>query len=274
MKWRRTTSLTKTNRSKVGYRPISASQVLWNGILATVSLGTALTTMVLGTSETETIVVTIAVGAAVASLLAISASRWGAVAAAALLFAGPPLIAYFMPGATIVWGPWFFSMLGGWFIGSTIRAPNAKTVRAREMTTSRVQWFIGGKAFVEEEPTVDQAINKIKALNGEARTHVVLRHAGSRLDICGSAGGAMAVFHSPDTLDDEAWSMATSPESTSDEVKVVMRDAVCFVEKRRTVCVEDAVKAAQYFLAAGKKNPALTWWTGSGVLSVKPPLGE
>jgi len=257
-----------------GYKPMPRIQRRYNAVLAVVNIVVAIVLLLVLQADASSAFMTLGLGILTAGLLAYSSSLWGTLSAAVLSIAGPPLLNTTLPDDEIVLGPWFFSMIAGWFIGSTIRAPRSEQVREREATSSELQWSVGRKTFAEDAPTTEQAVSKVRALDGMTRSHVVLKHKGSRLDICGRADGALAVFHSPDTLDDDAWSMAMTPTASRDHVTVMMGSIVNSVEQRHTVLVSEAEEAARHFLACGSMSSALTWWTSADVLLIKPHLGE
>jgi hypothetical protein len=250
------------------------NQRLYNALLTVVNVAVAIVMLLVLNFDSTSVFVTLGLGIITAALLAYSSSWWGTLSAVILSIAGPPLVNAVMPDADVVLGPWLFSMIAGWFIGSTIRAPRSERVREREAKSSELQWTVGRKLFVEDAPTAEQAVSKVRALDGAARSHVVMKHRGSRLDVCGRADGALTVFHSPDTLDDESWSMAITPTASTDQVTVMMGNIVNSVEQRHTVNVSEAEEAVRHFQKSGTRNPALTWWTSPDVLSITPRLGE
>jgi len=98
---------------------MSRPQAVWNGVLAVLLITVALSGMFWLDSPASTVVGNVVLGLAIGTLLGVTGRGLAFALLILVLLAGPLVTRFVLVDAQLVWGPWLFSLLAGWFIGGT-----------------------------------------------------------------------------------------------------------------------------------------------------------
>lgn len=169
---------------------------------------------------------------------------------------------------------WLLSGVAGSIMGAHFRyladRRNAGDPEREGSSGLRVQWRSGRKEFEDFAGTSADLERKVAALDGSKQSMVSALRGTARMDYCGDARGAMVVYYSPDTRDENAWSMLTTPSVDLGRVEVVIGDLKGSFAGDETTNLESAVAAARHFAATGKADPKLEWFSSPEVFDRRP----
>ena len=98
---------------------MSRTQALWNSVLAVLLIVVALAGVFWPDNPARTIVGNVVLGLAIGTLLGVTGRGLAFALLILVLLAGPLVTRFVLVDAQLIWGPWLFSLLAGWFIGGT-----------------------------------------------------------------------------------------------------------------------------------------------------------
>ena len=250
---------------------MSRPQALWNAVLAALLVAVALSGIFWLDSPAGTIAANVALGLLIGTLLGLT-GRGRAFALLIIVLLLAPLLARFvLVGAQLVWGPWLFSLLAGWFIGTTAHGLTRRAAgRQRTAMKSTLKWYIADRGFAIEDPSAEQIEAKIRKVDGGRRSLVTIDKQFARLEVCGNAQERLVIFRSLDTRDDGAWSVALDYAAQGGDVPVQMGLVQSDMLRTRTVDLAHALAHVADFLSDEPSSQSGNWWTGEDVLLIKP----
>lgn len=211
---------------------------------------------------------------AVAGFLGFIGSGWAMVGLAVAFFGGPLATKFLLVGAQLSIQTWFMGLIAGWTLGALVRRHVDKGLPGLDRSSGpALQWWIRGRRYVQNAPTAAQVEAKIRALDGRARTLVVVVDEARRIDVCGDATREIIVFRTEDVTDEERWQVPLgSTVDASDTVEVAMGNVAAPVARGLTLNVEAALPVVEAFLAGKEADGVAGSMRGEEVLSVRPRL--
>jgi len=252
---------------------MSRAQALWNGVLAVLLLVVALSAIFWLDSPASTIVGNVVLGLTIGTLLGATGRGLAFALLILVLLAGPLVTRFVLVDAQLVWGPWLFSLLAGWFIGTTAHglARRAAGLQRTAMKPT-LKWYVADRGFAIEDPSAEQIEAKIRKVDGGRRSLVTIDKQFARLEVCGNAQERLVIFRSLDTRDDGRWSVALDDAAQGGDVPVQMGLVQNDVLRTRTVDLAHALSHVADFLSDEPSSPSGNWWTGEDVLFIKPAV--
>ncbi|MBT1545732.1 Imm1 family immunity protein [Curtobacterium aurantiacum] len=134
-----------------------------------------------------------------------------------------------------------------------------------------LQWWVRGRGYVQNSPTVAQVEAKVRGLDGRERTLVIVIviDRDRLINICGDAAREIIVFRTEDATDEERWELPLGgPVDASDVVEIAMGNVSAPVPRGLTLDIEAALKIVEAFLAKKRVDEGAGTWRGGEVLTV------
>lgn len=255
------------------YRPLSRAGVVGNVFLIVAATGVGL---YFGLQQLAWSValanVLLALG--IAGVLGYVGSGWAMAGLAAAFFLGPMATRFASVGAELSIRAWFMGLIAGWTLGALVRRGADRGLPARHRTGGpALQWWVKEKRFAEASPTRAQVQAKICALDGIARTLVIVTDGPREINVCGDADNRLLVFRTENSSDDDLWELPHGGPVREDEtVEVAMGNVTGPVALGLTVDLRFAVEMVDDFLLKNRVRGGIEIRQGVEVLTIRPSL--
>ncbi|QCR44573.1 hypothetical protein C1N91_14625 [Curtobacterium sp. SGAir0471] len=113
----------------------------------------------------------------------------------------------------------------------------------------------------------DTARKLLERLDGEKQSFLSFERYGARMDVCGSARGALVVFYNdrPDEL--TTWSQLLDRSGSAEPVEVKIGNSDVTFSSDDVVDLETASRNLDHFGLTGERDDRFEWITGPRVIN-------
>ena len=147
-------------------------------------------------------------------------------------------------------------------------------------------WVDGRWMYEAVDPTREQVLDTVRALNGGDLSSIVLFHGSASLSVGGNSAGPLAVVHIPDRnrghtfalVDADAAASGREAYTDPGKIKIGPRITVEIAGEKTEIHpglvtddLDAVVRAVNHFLTTGQRLPEATWYEGTRNSPVSRP---